>query len=132
MAATGSGRKRDLRAKASRWMRCRAWRAKPPKTSRISGLTTCRRRSASWYFACWNVGAEWTSLSGNGFVCDRCSELRFSGRHEKARSPSLFNYPLSITTIWAFIVGLSVDVFPSMPPPEMRQRLVGLEKPVPE
>eukprot|EP00965_Chrysotila_dentata_P048717 1616666-Pleurochrysis_carterae.AAC.1 len=33
-AATGSGRKRDPRAKASRWMRCRAWRAKPPKTSK--------------------------------------------------------------------------------------------------
>eukprot|EP00965_Chrysotila_dentata_P115976 3833106-Pleurochrysis_carterae.AAC.1 len=47
MAATGSGRKRDSRAKASRWMRCPAWRAKPPKTSRISGVTTCPRHSAS-------------------------------------------------------------------------------------
>eukprot|EP00965_Chrysotila_dentata_P255388 6212204-Pleurochrysis_carterae.AAC.1 len=57
-AATGSGRKRDLRAKASRWMRCRARRAKPPKTSRMSGVTTCPRRNASWYFACWHVGGK--------------------------------------------------------------------------
>eukprot|EP00965_Chrysotila_dentata_P050199 1663280-Pleurochrysis_carterae.AAC.1 len=39
-------------------MRCRAWRAKPPKTSRISRVTMCPCRSASWYFACWNVGGE--------------------------------------------------------------------------
>eukprot|EP00965_Chrysotila_dentata_P137993 4564570-Pleurochrysis_carterae.AAC.1 len=60
MAATGSGRKRDSRAQASRWMRCRAWRAKPPKTPRICGVTTCPRHNASWYFACWNVGGEST------------------------------------------------------------------------
>eukprot|EP00965_Chrysotila_dentata_P103207 3407405-Pleurochrysis_carterae.AAC.1 len=59
MAATGSGREHDSRAKASQCMRRRAWRAKPPKTSRISGVTTsCPRRSASWYFACCNVGGK--------------------------------------------------------------------------
>eukprot|EP00965_Chrysotila_dentata_P217240 6189872-Pleurochrysis_carterae.AAC.1 len=45
-AATESGRKRDSRSKASRWMRCREWRAKPPKTSRTSGVTSCPRRNA--------------------------------------------------------------------------------------
>eukprot|EP00965_Chrysotila_dentata_P085585 2823334-Pleurochrysis_carterae.AAC.2 len=49
-AATGSG--------MSQWMRCRAWRAKPPKTSRMGGVTKCPRRSASWYFACQNVWGE--------------------------------------------------------------------------
>eukprot|EP00965_Chrysotila_dentata_P244560 6206050-Pleurochrysis_carterae.AAC.2 len=58
-AATGSWRKCASRAKAFRWMRCRAWHAKPPKTCRMSGVTTCPRRNASWYFACWNVGGEY-------------------------------------------------------------------------
>eukprot|EP00965_Chrysotila_dentata_P244271 6205871-Pleurochrysis_carterae.AAC.3 len=34
----------------------RTCRAKPPKTSRMNGVTTCPRCSASWYFACWNAG----------------------------------------------------------------------------
>eukprot|EP00965_Chrysotila_dentata_P192336 6175118-Pleurochrysis_carterae.AAC.1 len=46
-AATGSGRKCDSRAEASRWMRCRAGCAKLPKTSRMSGVTICPRCNAS-------------------------------------------------------------------------------------
>eukprot|EP00965_Chrysotila_dentata_P259571 6213603-Pleurochrysis_carterae.AAC.2 len=58
MAATGSGRKRGSHAKASRWIKCRARRAKQPKTSMMSGVTTCPRRNASWCFTCWNLGGE--------------------------------------------------------------------------
>eukprot|EP00965_Chrysotila_dentata_P203495 6181757-Pleurochrysis_carterae.AAC.2 len=55
-AATGSGE--EVFARQGQRMRCQAWRAKPPKTSRMTGVTTCPRRSASLYFACWSVGGK--------------------------------------------------------------------------
>eukprot|EP00965_Chrysotila_dentata_P020802 688568-Pleurochrysis_carterae.AAC.2 len=58
--ANGSGRKRI--SCANLWMKCQASRAKLPTTSKMSGVTTCPRRSASWYFACWNAGTTYPMM----------------------------------------------------------------------